>query len=113
MVRKTGVLLFGVFFLACSLSARLDDSADQYAPEGEAEEDKSDVVDRFAPHIGAGLDWALSDWLALSADARYNIVKTWVEELPREGRIGEVDPTKLDQINLSALTLTLGLKFYF
>jgi hypothetical protein len=99
--------------LACSLSARLDDSADQYAPEGEAEEDKNGVVDRFAPHIGAGLDWALSNWLALSVDARYNIVKTWVEELPREGRIGEVVPTKLDQINLSALTLTLGLKFYF
>ena len=82
-------------------------------PEDEAEENKHDVVDRFAPHLGAGLDWALSDWLVLIADARYSIIKTWVEELPREGPIGEVNPDEVDKINLNALTLSLGLKFYF
>lgn len=39
-------------------------------PADEAEEHSHDVVDRFAPHLGAGLDWALSDWLTLTADAR-------------------------------------------
>ncbi len=82
-------------------------------PEDDLEENKHDVVDRFAPHFGAGLDWALSDWLALTADARYSIVKTWVEELPREGTIGEVNPDEVDQINLNALTLSVGFKFYF
>jgi outer membrane protein W len=82
-------------------------------PADEAEEKKADVVDRFAPHFGAGLDWALSDWLALNLDARYSIIKTWVEELPREGPINEVNPDEVDQINLNALTLTLGLKFFF
>jgi outer membrane protein W len=82
-------------------------------PADEAEENTADVVDRFAPHLGAGLDWALSEWLTLNADARYSIIKTWVEDLPREGPIGEVNPDEVDQINLNALTLTLGLKFYF
>lgn len=75
--------------------------------------DFPDVVDRFAPHLGAGLDWALSDWIVLNVDARYSLIKTWVEELPREGPIGEVNPDEVDQINLNALTLTVGLKFYF
>ena len=82
-------------------------------PADEAEVNKYDFVDRFAPHFGAGLDWALSDWLALSIDARYSLIKTWVEELPREGPLGEVNPDEVDQIDLSALTFTLGLKFYF
>ncbi len=79
----------------------------------EEEEHKHDVVDRLAPHFGAGLDWALSNWIALTADARYSLVKTWVEGLPREGPIGEVNPDEVDQVSLSALTLSLGLKFYF
>jgi len=70
-------------------------------------------VDRFGPHLGAGLDWALSGWLAFNLDARYSLIKTWVEELPREGPIGEVNPDEVDQISLNALTLTLGLKFFF
>jgi outer membrane protein W len=82
-------------------------------PADEAEENTADVVDRLAPHLGAGLDWALSDWLTLNADARYSIIKTWVEDLPREGPIGEVNPDEVDQISLNALTLTLGLKFFF
>ena len=84
-----------------------------FRPADEAEEGKHNVVDRFAPHFGAGLDWVLADWLAVNVDARYSIIKTWVEELPREGTIGEVNPDEVDQINLGALTLTLGLKFYF
>ena len=84
-----------------------------YWPADEAEENKRDVVDRFAPHFGAGLDWALSDWLVLNADARYSLIKTWVEELPREVPVNEVNPDEVDQIDLSALTFTLGLKFYF
>ena len=82
-------------------------------PADEAEENEYDFVDRFAPHFGAGLEWALSDWLALNVDAKYSLIKTWVEELPREGPLGEVNPDEVDQIDLSALTFTLGLKFYF
>jgi outer membrane protein W len=85
----------------------------QFRPADEADEDKYNVVDRLAPHIGAGLDWALSKWLVLNANARYSIIKTWVEELPREGPIGEVNPDEVDKIDLGALTLTLGFKFYF
>jgi opacity protein-like surface antigen len=84
-----------------------------YWPADEAEENEYDFVDRFAPHFGAGLEWALSDWLALNADAKYSLIKTWVEELPREGPLGEVNPDEVDKIDLSALTVTLGLKFYF
>jgi len=82
-------------------------------PADEAEEAQRDFVARFAPHFGAGLDWSLTDWLALNADVKYSIVTTWVEELPREGRIGEVNPEDVDLISLDALSLTLGLKFYF
>lgn len=85
----------------------------RYWPDNEAEEPQHDVVDRLAPHFGAGLDWRLSGWLALDADLRYSIVKTWVEELPREGPIRDTDPDTVDKINLNALTLTLNLKFYF
>jgi opacity protein-like surface antigen len=82
-------------------------------PEDESEEYKNDVVDRFAPHLGAGLDWALSDTLSLNADVKYSIIKTWVEDLPREGPINEVDPDYVDKIDLGTLSLVVGLKFYF
>ena len=82
-------------------------------PADEAAEPDHDVVNRFAPHFGAGLEWALSNAVALNADAKYSIATTWVEELPREGRIGEVNPEDVDLISLDALTLTLSLKLYF
>jgi len=82
-------------------------------PAEGAEEASHDFVNRFAPHFGAGLDWSISRWLALNADLRYSVVTTWVEELPREGPIGEVNPEEVDLITLDALTVTVGLKFYF
>ncbi len=82
-------------------------------PADEAGEPDHDVVNRFAPHFGAGLEWALSKAVALDADVRYSIATTWVEELPREGRIGEVNPEDVDLISLDGLTLTLSLKLFF
>jgi opacity protein-like surface antigen len=78
----------------------LDFRPDAPLPAGE-----KDFVDRFALQLGGGLDFRISSRVAVSGKIRYNMVKTWGEELPRQDPIRETD--------LYGLNLSLGLKFSF
>jgi hypothetical protein len=83
-----------------------------YAPDAPAPIEK-DFVDRLALQLGGGIDVRLSSRLVLCAKARYNMVKTWVEELPREDPIRDRDPLAEDMLHLYGLEVGLGLKLSF
>ncbi len=83
-----------------------------YAP-GAPIERQLDFVDRMALQLGGGLDVRLSSRLALTGKVRYNMVKTWVETLPRTDPIRDTDPTQQNILHLYALAATLGLKLSF
>ena len=72
-----------------------------------------DFVDRMALQLGGGLDVRLSSRLAITGNVRYNMVKTWVETLPRTDPIRDTDPTQQNILHLYALAATLGLKLSF
>ncbi len=72
-----------------------------------------DFVDRMALQLGGGLDVRLSSRLAITGDVRYNMVKTWVETLPRADPVRDTDPTQQNILHLYALAATLGLKLSF
>jgi len=84
-----------------------------YKPDSDPANPDKGVVDRFALNLGAGMDYMISKRVALTARIRYNLPKTWVENLPRQVPIGSVDPREQDIINFFTLALTLGLKYYF
>jgi opacity protein-like surface antigen len=83
-----------------------------YAPDVPPEVEM-DFVDRIALQLGGGFDVKISRRLSLSGKARYNMVKTWVEELPREEPIRMTDPLAQDMLHLYGLELGLGIKFSF
>ncbi len=72
-----------------------------------------DFVDRMALQLGGGLDVRLSSRLAITGNVRYNMVKTWVETLPRTDPIRDTDPTLQNILHLYALAASLGLKLSF
>jgi hypothetical protein len=72
-----------------------------------------DLVDRLALQLGGGLDCRLTPRLAACFKARYNLVKTWVEDLPRTAPIRDTDPLVQNMLNLYGLELSLGIKFAF
>jgi len=72
-----------------------------------------DFVDRMAIQLGGGLDFRLSSHLAITGNVRYNMVKTWVETLPRTDPIRDTDPTQQNILHLYALAASLGLKLSF
>jgi opacity protein-like surface antigen len=72
-----------------------------------------DFVDRMALQLGGGLDFRLSSHLAVTGSVRYNMVKTWVETLPRTDPIRDTDPTQQNILHLYALASSLGLKLSF
>jgi hypothetical protein len=72
-----------------------------------------DFVDRMALQLGGGLDVRLSSRLAITGNVRYNMVKTWVETLPRTDPIRDTDPTQQNILHLYALAASLGLKLSF
>jgi hypothetical protein len=72
-----------------------------------------DFVDRMALQLGGGLDVRLSSRLAITGNVRYNMVKTWVEALPRTVPIRDTDPTQQNILHLYALAASLGLKLSF
>jgi opacity protein-like surface antigen len=72
-----------------------------------------DFVDRMALQLGGGLDVRLSSHLAVTGNVRYNMVKTWVESLPRTEPIRDTDPTQQNILHLYALAASLGLKLSF
>lgn len=84
-----------------------------FSPDDAAIMPEKDFVDRLALQLGVGLDFRISSSLAVSGKVRYNMVKTWVEELPRTEPIRETDPMTQDMLHLYGLELSLGLKFSF
>ncbi len=72
-----------------------------------------DLVDRLALQLGGGLDCRLTPRLAACFKARYNLVKTWIEDLPRTAPIRDTDPLVQNMLNLYGLELSLGIKFAF
>ncbi|MCK7490884.1 MAG: hypothetical protein MZW92_03135 [Comamonadaceae bacterium] len=72
-----------------------------------------DLVDRMALQLGGGLDCRLTPRLAACFKARYNLVKTWVEDLPRTAPIRDTDPLVQNMLSLYGLELSLGIKFAF
>ncbi len=71
------------------------------------------IVDRLALQLGAGLDVRASKKLAVCGRVRYNMAKTWVEDLPRTGPIRDTDPLTQDMLRLYGLELGLGIKLSF
>ncbi|MCX6568160.1 MAG: hypothetical protein NT147_03800 [Candidatus Aminicenantes bacterium] len=72
-----------------------------------------DFVDRMALQLGGGLDFRITSRLAVTGNVRYNMVKTWVETLPRTDPIRNTDPTQQNILHLYALAASLGLKLSF
>jgi hypothetical protein len=83
-----------------------------YAPDAPQPVAKG-FVDRLALQLGLGLDVKVWRTISLSAKARYNLVKTWVEDLPREGPIRDTDPLAQSILHLYGLELGLGFKLSF
>jgi opacity protein-like surface antigen len=84
-----------------------------YLPDIPVHVEERDFVDRFALQLGGGLDFRISSRLAMTGKIRYNMVKTWVEELPRTAPIRETDPRTQEIYHLYGLNLSLGLKYFF
>ena len=84
-----------------------------YTPDDPTVLPEKGIVDRFALQLGGGADLRISERLALTGRARYNMAKTWVEILPRTGPIRDQDPLAQDMMHLYALELSLGLKVSF
>jgi opacity protein-like surface antigen len=84
-----------------------------YKPNDEPVIPEKGVVGRFALNFGVGVDYMISNRVALTAKARYNLAKTWVEDLPGTVPTGQVNSDEQDIIHIYTLTLSLGLKYYF
>jgi opacity protein-like surface antigen len=70
-------------------------------------------VDRLALQLGGGLVVRVSRGLFVTGRARWNLVKTWIETLPRTVPIRETDPLAQDMLQLYGLELGLGIKLAF
>lgn len=81
-----------------------------YVPEKATSGPKVDFVDRLALQWGGGVEYSLFRCVALGARARCNMVRTWVEELPRTHPIRETDSLAENVLNLFGLELSLGLR---
>ncbi len=75
----------------------------------EGEEQEEDLVDRFSLLFGGGAEYLVSSKLALLAELRYCLVKTWMQPL---GEI-DVDPDEQTKITPNSLVLSLGIRYYF
>lgn len=84
-----------------------------FAPDDVAALPRQDIVDRLALQLGGGADIRISDRLALSGRARYNMAKTWVQDLPGPDRIRDVDPLAQHMLLLFGLELSVGVKVTF
>jgi len=70
-------------------------------------------VDRLGLQVGAGVDIRISSRLALCGKARYNLVKTWMEDAGRTGPIRETDPLAQNMLDLYGLELGFGIRLGF
>jgi len=83
-----------------------------YAPDAPQTAERG-FVDRLALQLGGGADIKVRRNFSLCVKARYNLVKTWVEPLPRVGRIRDQDPLAQDMLHLYGLGFGLGFKLSF
>lgn len=82
-----------------------------YHPEGWPEGvPERTFVQRLALQAGGGLDVRVFHGFALCAKARYNLVKTWMEDAGRTDPIRDTDPLVQNMLHLYGLELGLGLK---
>jgi len=70
-------------------------------------------VDRMALQLGGGLEWRVVRRLSVTAEARSNLIKTWIMDGPAPERIRDIDPATQDIVHLYGLTVAAGLKFSF
>ncbi len=67
------------------------------------------VADRFALHLGGGVDVHIIRSLDFCADLRYSLIKTWIQARDEH----HVKPADQDLFNLNTLVISLGLRYYF
>ena len=67
-------------------------------------------VDRMALQIGGGLDVRITSGLDVCGKARYNLVKTWMEDEGRDYPIRNDDPLAQNILHLYGLELAIGIK---
>lgn len=84
-----------------------------YRPDVTPAAPEKGIVDRLALQLGAGLDFRAAKKLAICGRVRYNMAKTWVEDLPRTGPIRDTDPLAQDMLRLYGLELGVGVKIAF
>ena len=66
-------------------------------------------ADRFALHLGGGVDIQILRALDFFADVRYSLIKTWIQA--RDDH--HVEVADQDLFRLDTLALTLGIRYYF
>jgi hypothetical protein len=84
-----------------------------FSPDDAAALGQQDIVDRLALQLGGGADLRISGALALSGRVRYNMAKTWIQDLPAPDPIRDVDPLAQHRVHLYGLGLSLGLRVTF
>ncbi len=74
-----------------------------------------DFVDRMALQLGAGIIFRISRRISVSGKVRYNLVKTWIENLGiRSGDpIRDTNPLEQNMLHLYGLELGLGVRLSF
>ena len=85
-----------------------------YAPDNwPAGEPQKGFVDRLGLQLGGGLIFRITHRLSITGKARYNLVKTWIETLPRTEPIRDTDPLAQNLLHLYGLELGLGVRLGF
>jgi len=85
-----------------------------YAPDSWPENTpRKGFVDRLGLQLGGGLVFRVSHRLSITAKARYNLIKTWIETLPRTDPIRDTPPLDQNMLNLYGLELGLGVRLGF
>jgi hypothetical protein len=67
------------------------------------------VSDRFALHLGGGVDIKVLSGLVLFGELRYSLIKTWVQESSAH----HVDPAEVDMLRLNTLFFGVGIRYHF
>jgi hypothetical protein len=82
-----------------------------YVPDHENPDAGHDyiVTDRFALHLGGGVDVKVFSGLVLFGDLRYSLIKTWVQESSDL----HADPADQDIFKLNTLFFGVGIRYHF
>jgi hypothetical protein len=82
-----------------------------YIPDHENPEEGHDynVTDRFALHLGGGVDIQVLRGLALFGELRYSLIKTWVQSSSDH----HVAPEDQDIFKLNTLCFGVGIRYFF